>query len=197
MARAALSETSTDLIQDSGSVLWSIVSGEQLEYPVTLNFVENVGAAGYVYEAVVVEALNVAEQTEKPTAIKPGGVQNTLTTRVPVSRGAWNGTQAYNHGEIVSYNGLWYRLLMGIARTSSTVPSADPYWEETLPNTIYVQFPDSLGTTWAVQPTVATNTYGFFELRVTEPFDGIYQRTWKPVRGMVEILFSPTSLVPG
>jgi len=32
-------------------------------------------------------------------------------------------------------------------------------------------------------------------LRVTESF-GVYPRTWKPVRGMVELLFSPTHEVP-
>jgi hypothetical protein len=61
---------------------------------------------------------------------------------------------------------------------------------------VYIQFPDDLAGGWAVQPGVNFNTYGFFELRVTEPLDAILTHTWKPVRGMVEMLFSPTEAVP-
>ena len=54
-----------------------------------------------------------------------------------------------------------------------------------------------LGNDYQVQPSVAGSTYGFFELRVTEPANPIFARTWKPIRGMVEIQFSPTDIVPG
>jgi hypothetical protein len=68
-------------------------------------------------------------------------------------------------------------------------------WSETVLNKIYVQYPATLGSTWSVKPTVTSNTYGFFELRVTEPTDIIFSRTFKPIRGMVELLFSPTDEV--
>jgi hypothetical protein len=68
----------------------------------------------------------------------------------------------------------------------------DAKWEVTTLNKIYVQFPNTLATGWAVQPLASSATYGFFELRVTEPTDAVFTRTFKPVRGMVEILFSPT-----
>ena len=41
MARSQLTEISEDLNTDSGSVLWSLVRGEQLEFPITMNFIEN------------------------------------------------------------------------------------------------------------------------------------------------------------
>jgi len=195
MARSTLVNPTDDLISDSGAVLWSFVKGEQLEFPITMNFIGN-ATAGYTYEAVVVEALNVVEQTEKPVTIRPGGIQTTLVVRVPTYRGTWNGTQAYNREEVVFYNGLYYKLLSGIARTNATPPSSDPLWEETTLNRVYLQYPSTLGSTWQIQPTVGFPTYGFFELRVTEPADAIFRRTWKPVRGMVEILFSPTDIVP-
>jgi len=50
---------------------------------------------------------------------------------------------------------------------------------------------------WAVQPTIIAPVYGFFELRVTEPNGNIYPRTWKPMRGLVQYLYSPTQVVPG
>lgn len=191
MARSRLLDPANDLITDGGDVLWSFVRGEQLEFPITLNFVENV-MAGYTYEAVVVEADNVAEQTTTPVTVKDGGVTNILVVRVPTNRGNWDSAQAYNKEEVVYYGGKYYKLVQGVARTNTTTPDLDPVWQETTLSKVYLQFPKTLGSTWGQVPTVTTPVYGFFELRVTEPVDNIFRRTWKPVRGMVEILFSPT-----
>ena len=191
MARSRLINPAQDLIADEGAVLWSFVRGEQLEFPVTLNFVEN-AAAGYTYECVVVEALNVAGQASEPTAVRPDGVIEQLNIRVPVYRGSWNSTQAYNREEVVLYAGVYYKLLTGVAQTDSTPPNASTLWTTTTLNKVYLQFPKTLGSTWAVLPQIGGPVYGFFELRVTEPQDGIFRRTWKPVRGLVELLYSPS-----
>jgi hypothetical protein len=198
MARSRLTNTSQDLISDGGAVLWSFVKGEQLEFPITLNFIEDASVKpsnNYQYEAVIVEANNVAAQTDRPTSIKTGGVQTTLFVRLPIYLGTWQSAQAYNKEEIVLYGNKYYKLLQGSGRTSSVLPNLDPYWEETVLNKIYVQFPSTLASTWSVQAYADNAVYGFFELRVTEPTDQIFTRTFKPVRGMIEILFSPTSEV--
>jgi hypothetical protein len=191
MARSRLTNTSQDLISDGGAVLWSFVKGEQLEFPITLNFVEDV-TAGYTYEAVVVEGDNVQSQLTKPENVKTNGIVTILNVRVPTLRGNWDAAQAYNREEIVLYNGKYYKLLSGVALTNITPPSGSTNWLETTLNKVYLQFPKSLASTWTQVATVSTPVYGFFELRVTEPQDNIFVRTWKPVRGMVEILFSPT-----
>lgn len=206
MARSRLTETTEDLNNDSGSVLWSIVKGEQLEFPIVLNFIENFPitinnlpahpASKYTYEAVVVEAANIASQEEKPITIQPNGVKLTLTIRIPTYRGNWDIPQAYNKEDVVAYGTKYYKLLAGAARVNSTPPDQDSFWEETTLNKIYLQFPGTMSTGWAVSPIVDFPVYGFFEMRVTEPEDAIFRRTWKPVRGMVEILFSPTDMVP-
>lgn len=195
MARSRINEVSDDLITDSGSVLWSFVKGEQLEFPITMNFVEN-STAGYTYEAVVVEGANVSGQDNPPETIQPNGAQTVLVVRVPVYRGNWDPPQAYNKEEVVLYSGIYYKLKSGAGRVNSTPPNLDSVWEVTTLSKIYVQFPKTLGSNWAVSPIVGKPVYGFFELRVTEPNDSIFIRTWKPVRGMVEILFSPTDIVP-
>lgn len=191
MARSKIIDTTNDLVTDSGSVLWSFVRGEQLEFPITLNFVEDV-TAGYTYEALVVEAANLALQEDRPVTIKVGGVTTVLNVRVPTNRGNWDAPQAYNKEEVVRYDGKYYKLGNAVARVNSTTPDVDPLWIETTLNKIYLQYPKSLGSNWEVVPSVGYPVYGFFELRVTEPIDNIFRRTWKPVRGMVEILFSPT-----
>lgn len=195
MARSRLTNTTQDLIADGGAVLWSFVKGEQLEFPIVLNFVEDASVKvsnNYIYEAVVVEALNVSGQTDRPVAIRTNGIQTRLFVRLPRYLGAWQAGAAYNKEEVVLYNNIYYKLTQGAGRISSTLPSADPLWVQTTLNTIYLQFPSSLGATWSVQPIVDAPVYGFFELRVTEPTDSVFTRTFKPVRGMVEILFSPT-----
>jgi hypothetical protein len=198
MARSRLTDTTQDLIADGGAVLWSFVKGEQLEFPITLNFIEDASVKqsnNYVYEAVVVEANNVLLQTTTPTDVKSGGIQTNLFVRLPKLYGNWVSVGAFTKEEVVAYSGKYYKLTQGVARISAITPDVDPYWEETTLNKIYVQFPSTLGATWAQQATVDTPVYGFFELRVTEPTDAVFTRTFKPVRGMVQILFSPTASV--
>jgi hypothetical protein len=195
MARSRLTNTTQDLVTDAGAVLWSLVKGEQLEFPVILNFVEDASVKptnNYIYEAVIVEANNITNQTERPTSVRPSGQKSTLFVRLPYYVGQWSATSAYNKEEVVEYAQKYYKLLSGIARTNNTSPSSDPLWEETVLNKIYVQFPAGLISAWSVQPVVDSPVYGFFELRVTEPTDAIFTRTFKPVRGMLEVLFSPT-----
>lgn len=197
MARSRINNTTNDLITDGGAVLWSFIKGEQLELPIKLDFIAD-ATIGYSYEAVVMEAANIAgqQQTTRPVGVQANGVEDTLYVRVPVYRGTWDPPQAYNKEDVVLYNSKYYRLLTGAARVNSIVPNLDPLWEETALNRIYVQFPDTLANDWAVNPLVNSPVYGFFELRVTEPTNPVFIKTWKPVRGMVEILFSPTHLVP-
>jgi len=196
VARSRITATRADLINDSGSVLWSFVLGEQLEYPVNLEFIENDPSA-YEYEAVVVEGDNILFQTSPPTRDKDGGVQVTLNTRLPIMRGNWDAPQAYNTSDVVYYNLQYYekRYTGSEAVIDSDTPDISDEWRLTTGARIYLQFSKELGTTWASLPEVGSPTYGFFELRVTEGF-GVYPRTWKPVRGMVELLFSPTHEVP-
>jgi len=176
-----------------------MVRGEQLEFPVVLNFILDAtikSSNNYIYEAVVIEAANAVGQTDRPTLVQPNGVQTRLFVRIPSYLGNWSGTANYTKEDIVKYQDKYYKLNYGLSYTSAVVPTADEIrWSETVLNKIYIQYPSTLGSTWTVKPTVTSNTYGFFELRVTEPTDIIFSRTFKPIRGMVELLFSPTDEV--
>lgn len=199
MARSRLTNVSLDLITDAGAILWSMVRGEQLEFPVVLNFILDATLKpnnNYIYEAVVIEAKNEIGQSERPTLVQPNGVQTRLFVRIPTYVGTWSATTNYTKEDIVQYQDKYYKLNYGLSYTSATTPAADDKrWSETVLNKIYIQYPSTLGSTWTVKPTVTSNVYGFFELRVTEPTDIIFSRTFKPIRGMVELLFSPTDEV--
>jgi hypothetical protein len=191
MARSKIAAPTSDPISDNGAVLWSLVLGEQLEYPITIDFAED--AEDYLYSAYVIEANNVIDQTKKPTAYKSGGVVTALTVRVPSNQGEWVSGDSYNAEEIVVYEEVWYVLTEGTAYSSTTTPNEDPLWEETIPNRIWVRLPETLASDWTVQPGASYNTYGFFELLVREP-SGSYPKKWKPVRGMIEVCFSPIEI---
>jgi hypothetical protein len=194
MARSQINQVKTDLLSDPGSVLFSFVLGEQLQYPLDIEFIST--TVGYNFEAVVIEADNTDGQTEAPTTHKTGGVQVTLPLLIPTNMGTWSAVTAYNEYDIAFYNTKWYRLKLGAGYISATTPDVDTtHWEETSAGRIYVRFPKTLGSTWTVKPTVTSKSYGFFELRVTEAA-GAFPLTWKPVRGMVELSFSPTDIVP-
>lgn len=199
MARSGITQVVQDLQTDDGSALWSFVQGEQLEFPITLNFITCIDPA-YIFEAVIIEADNILNDQGFPVQAKVGGQSLTLTVRVPPYQGAWNSGSSYNREDVVFYaiSNRYYKLITGLNYISATVPTADTvHWEEYIPNKVFVQFPETISVSpaWTVQPQVDNPIYGFFELRVTEPTGGIYQRTWKPVRGLIEINYSPTALV--
>jgi hypothetical protein len=199
MARSRLTNTTQDLITDGGAVLWSMIKGEQLEFPITLTFIEDASVKpsnNYTYEAAVVEAENILGQTDRPNRVRTGGSKTTLFVRLPQLLGTWDASSAYSKEEVVLYSGKYYKLLGGINRTSAQTPDTDPQWELTVLNKVYVQFPSTIISGWTVQPQVDSPVYGFFELRVTEPADTVFTRTFKPVRGMLEVLFSPTDETP-
>ena len=192
MARSLFSEITKDASGTDVSALFSFVQGEQLEQAISLQFLPE-GFSGYTFEAVVIEANNVPEQTSPPSTIRTGGAQHTLLVRVPTYRAAWVSGTSYDTEDVVKYLGLYYRLLGASGYSSSTNPSADTRWELVEKNSIYVQFVSTVGLGWLQEPTPTTAVYGFFELRVTEPSNALLRHTWKPLRGVVEIQYSLTT----
>lgn len=191
MARSNLTKPTIDLFSDD-AILFSLVEGEQLEVPIQLT--EVIDPSLYTYECVVMEANNIPGQTTVPSDVMIGGHNVTVNVRVPALRGTWNPATAYSVDDVVLYNGVYYYLFGGVSVISSTLPTNDPNWIPTTINTVYIQIPSSLISTWSVQPTVSSTVYGFIEVRVTET-TGTFPQTWKPVRGLVAIAFSPTDEV--
>jgi len=196
MARTPITESGEDLVDDSGTVLWSFIRGEQLEFPIVINFLTDCTlTSGYVFEAIVIEAENAPNQTAPPDTIEVAGEVTDFAVGTGIrqldDQGTWNGATAYDAGDLVLYSAKYYTLLGGTGRVSATLPNVDSYWAECTKNTIFIRFPDTLGSTWAIKPKIGYSTYGFFELSVQEPSAFAFRRKWKPVRGMVELLYSP------
>ena len=61
-------------------------------------------------------------------------------------------------------------------------------------NAFKVVIPEELISGWLVQPTPAYPVYGYIELEVRDPGIGEAKQIWKPIRGLVEVLYSPTEV---
>lgn len=145
MARSKINSASKDLITDDGSVLVSVVEGEQIHMDVTLNWLTNL--TGYTLTCKVVEA-NSANLTtgSYPTTEQSGGAITTL----------------------------------------------DILDSDVTDNTFKIVIPENLIDSWTTQPAPEKPTYGWIGLEVRDGGAGNQQQIWKPMRGLVEVLYSPS-----
>jgi len=151
MARSKINSKSKDLIKDNGSVLVSVVEGEQIHMGVTLGWLTNL--SGYTIIAKIVEAdsssLNHTDPTSLPTAKQSGGQVTTL-------------------------------------------PIIDA---DATDNTFNIVIPEDLVSLYVTQPSPEKPAYGWIGVEVADTGIGNAQQIWKPMRGLVEILYSPSEEV--
>lgn len=76
MARSRLTSTSNDLITDNGSVLISVIQGEQIHLELTLNWLTNL--TGYDIDIIVQEGENDG-QGSIPKIVQPSGQTTVLS----------------------------------------------------------------------------------------------------------------------
>ena len=138
MARSKINSKSKDLISDNGSILVSVIQGEQIQMGITLNWLTNL--SNYTLTAKIVEAdsstLDYTKE-ELPTQEQSGGVITTLD----------------------------------IIDSDAT---------------------DNTFDNWTTQPRPEKPSYGWIGLEVRDVGVGNAQQIWKPMRGLVEVLYSPT-----
>ena len=149
MARSRINSRSKDLIKDNGSVLVSVVEGEQIHMDITLGWLTNL--TGYTIVAKVVEAdmAGAVDSDGYPTVVKSGGVVTTL-------------------------------------------PIIDA---DVTDNTFKIVIPDDLISSWTTQPSPENPSYGWIGVEVADTGVGDAQQIWKPFRGLVEVIYSPSEEV--
>ena len=74
----------------------------------------------------------------------------------------------------------------------TTLPIIDA---DTTDNSFKIVIPDDLSTSWATQPSPTKPAYGWIGLEVADDGVGDNQQIWKPFRGLVEVLYSPSGEV--
>jgi hypothetical protein len=151
MARSRINSKSKDLIKDNGSVLVSVVEGEQIHMGVTLGWLTNL--SGYTITAKIVEAdsssLVHTDETSLPLNLQAGGQVTTL-------------------------------------------PIIDA---DVTDNTFNIVIPEDLVSLYVTQPSPEKPAYGWIGVEVADTGVGNAQQIWKPMRGLVEILYSPSEEV--
>ena len=159
MARSKISSPTRDIITDDGSVLLSVVQGEQPHLEFTIGWLTNMN--DFNVHARLVEGDNDGEGT-KPTSVKADGVKLLLSKS----------------------NGFIRRVDDG-------------------DNKFIVVVPYNASVGMVPQPTPNKPVYMFIDLEVGDPGTGSDinpigeaatpdKQIWKPVRGLIEILYSPT-----
>jgi hypothetical protein len=97
--------------------------------------------------------------------------------------------EAENEGKVVSRDddNLPDRVRENGIVTTLAVLDNDPN-----DNTFELVFPGTLTDNWLIRPSPNRPVYGFVDLKVIDSGVGNEQQIWKPIRGMVEVLYSPT-----
>ena len=74
----------------------------------------------------------------------------------------------------------------------TTLPLID---DVTTDNTFKIVIPDDLIALWTTQPSPNSPAYGWIGLEVADSGLGNLQQIWKPFRGLVEVVYSPSEEV--
>jgi len=147
MARTKINSKTTDLMSDDGTVLVSLIHGEQVRMTITLGWLTNLST--YTITAKVVEADSRSLDStigELPTSILSGG-------------------------QVV------------------TLPIIDT---TTTDNVFEIVFPETLISSFSTMPKPQAPTYGWVGLEVSDSGAGNEKQVFKPLRGLVEVLYSPS-----
>lgn len=147
MARTKINSKTTDLMSDDGTVLVSLIHGEQVRMTITLSWLTNL--SGYTITAKVVEADSRSLDAaigELPTSTLTGG-------------------------QVVS------------------LPIID---SDATDNVFEIVFPEALIANFTTKPQPQSPTYGWIGLEVVDSGAGNAKQVFKPLRGLVEVLYSPS-----
>jgi len=63
---------------------------------------------------------------------------------------------------------------------------------DTTDNTFKIVIPENLIDNWVTQPAPEKPTYGWIGMEVRDSGSGENQQIWKPMRGLIEVLYSPS-----
>lgn len=169
MARSRISQQGVQLTNDNGAVLFSVVDGEMTRYQISPRWITNLN--GYTIDAKIVEGANT--NGALPTGVAASPVTSNLKIRYQTGTDA-DGNPTYN--DLTGTNGD----SPVVVTTTETLTSFE------------VIVPSDLIDAYSTQPAPNLPVYGFFGLEIADTGTGAEQQIWKPMRGLVEVLYSAT-----
>jgi len=172
MARSTITSKTKDLISDDGSILVSMIKGEQTQIAVTINWLTSLN--GCIITPKVVEGNNTV------AGATPSQIQQTNPN--------------------IRLLPILYQSGSGLAvdTNASTSGSANNNNTFTLvfPEDLITQGGSAAAGQgdYNVQPDINKPVYGFLGVEIKDTGVGALQQIYKPFRGLVEIKFSPTEV---
>jgi len=146
MARSNITSVSKQLISDDGSVLASVIQGEQTRMDIVVGWLNNLLGCEIVCK--VVEGDNVQDSGAIPVTAN----DTPVVTVLPII-------------------------------------DLDPQ-----DNMFSIVIPETLIDNWDTYPSIDKPIYGFIGLEIKDVGVGIEQQIWKPMRGLVQVRYSPTEV---
>lgn len=80
-------------------------------------------------------------------------------------------------------------------QTGGEVTTLDIIDSDPTDNTFKLVIPEELVYNWVTQPAPEAPSYGWIGLEVRDDGVNEYQQIWKPMRGLVQVRYSPTEAV--
>jgi hypothetical protein len=154
MARKRINSKSKDLIKGPGTVLLSVIDGEQVRIKLTANWITTL--VGYTITCKVVEA--------DSSAVNHFAAED--NDRLP--------TMPQSSGQVVTID---------ILDTDAN------------DNEFEIVIPENLTDNFVTMPLPERPSYGWIGVEIADTGVGANQQVWKPFRGLVEILYSPTEAI--
>ena len=204
MARSRIRQTSVEANTDNGSILFSFAIGEQQLMDVTLDFLNTLD--NITLEAVMLEGANAGGRRPRGRPADGNGQTRKLQivvnyTDTEVLPDGSTDTPRTGTGQIL----IDSDVMIDPATSGPVFPAFDDDDSESLrrtagftrsfTNSIRIVFPEAMGTDWDTQPQPDQPVYAFFGLKVAEQDNaGIPGQIWKPLRGLVELVYSPTDI---
>ena len=91
-----------------------------------------------------------------------------------------------------SLDGDGYPVDLQAGGVITTLPILDA---DVTDNTFKIVIPEDLIDSWTTQPSPTSPAYGWVGLEVRDTGTGDSQQVWKPFRGLVEVVYSPSEEV--
>ena len=154
MARKRINSKSKDLLNGPGTVLLSVIDGEQIRMKLTANWITNLSS--YTVSCKIVEA--------DTSAVNHFAADK--DDRLP--------TMPQAGGQVV------------------TVPVIDADVND---NAFEIVLPENITDGFTTMPLPEQPAYGWIGVEIADGGLGANQQIWKPFRGLVEILYSPTEAI--
>lgn len=151
MARKRINSKSKDLVSGPGTILVSVIDGEQIRIALTAGWLTNL--SGYTITAKAVEA--DSSQLDHFAEDKDD--------RLPLTPQAG--------GQVV------------------TLPVID---SDVTDNAFEIVIPENITDGFTTMPLPEKPSYAWIGVEIADTGVGNNQQIWKPFRGLVEILYSPT-----